>query len=1643
MYFDKEKSEIVNSFLNKSFLKKLLFVGRGLDKAEAVTDYINADYRSQEQKYNSMVNALWKADTKHISDVFAGRDFGALKLLLGDNYADIFKNIWERATLYTYTTGYYRRSYRSDKSSMLYMHKNIEKLKEFIYLAATDFSLDKYLADNRADYQDISVIADIISIEIENKNQEVLSKIKEIIYNDNNTAIVTREIIKGMLMSRDTDAHKMVGDLLLAAKLQEGLRQAIVESMDECSREGFIYLLKVILDNNLMRFSSVARAFGTWCGLALDIERPKVVSKCIEAAYNCLIDREYLEQCIASADNLLIYIGIWATAFDEVEDTEPIFSKLLAASEKYKKLVALQFLYETQFTVYKHKKACDILEDTDFEVLAIAVKNLFSNLSIYALRREGYSDFAPYKELGDNYNGMKLFERLKEIVGRMPKKELEFKGCVFPWLDITLTASEILDKMVFAIAEDRDSKAVEELIDLTEKMSPDTRQTFVEVFLKKPATPKQKNALLELCGDRSPAVRNAAYNIADSLSLDAEDFNIIEDFLKYKSGDLRKNAIRLLLKQSPEALYACVKRLTSSSNENKRLAAIDIAGAAKADPRYLKISDECQTLIMSMNDITQKEKELTANAVGGQSSVKSWGNGFGLYDRSKQISLLPINKPDAFNIKKVFSMSASGLKDILSEFGNLINEHRELEYETTGWDGTKTVVTLGGSHYLQPFERNKRCLDNYPLAGEIRELAAKLGLADIRLIELDFYLGALHRINYNSYVPWFENYIDDTFNLKIVKDIKAFIEKLPYYNKIVVYIELLLEECSKSERLSAGKKIAEYIYSGIPADWHYSKYRNERRAYYYYSYEKEYIAASDEIIYWLNLMRQAVYDDESFSEYFNIAYSFYRASKYAVNASLTLEHFGRALELGLIDENEICMELMDRPLSPGNIHVITNIHKQDSSNINSFPQLIEIRDKVVNTITEIEVKRGELNTEVTHLAAKINKCYGVHNFLSIILSLEKDTYVRGYNFVNGDCTKKQMLSHLLKCCYQRENDNAVALAGSLKGRKVTGRQLVEAAMYSPQWLDTVSEYLGIEGLKSVCWYFHAHVNESFSDEKTAIVARYSPIPAQDFKDGAFDGQWFIEAYNTVGEKTFKLVYDSAKYIAGGGLHKRSQLFADAVLGKLDLEEVKKRISDKRNKDYLLAYGLIPVKSKEDTLGRYEYIHQYMKESKQFGAQRQASEARSANIALLNLARNAGYSDVNRLSWNMETAKLDSVQAYLLPHKLEDIEIQLCIDDLGRTEVKCTKDGNALKDLPSRLKKHEYVVEAKAVKKSLNDQYSRARQSFEASMEKAEEFEHGELASLCTNPVLAPVIKRLVFAASETLGYFDEKGLVDYEGKLHELKSEDKLVIAHPVHLYQSGHWPEYQRDVFNRKLIQPFKQVFRELYLPNSDELKEQTVSRRYAGYQIQPKKTLGLLKTRGWLASHEEGLQKVYYKENIIATIYALADWFSPAELEAPTIELVRFEDRKTYKPVPIDRVPVLIFSEVMRDVDLVVSVAHVGGVDPEASLSTIEIRSAIIRELVKLLKLGNVELKGSHAYIRGVHGEYTVHLGSGICHKLGTGALYILPVHSQHRGRIFLPFVDEDPKSAEILSKIILLAEDSKLKDPSILEQINSYIS
>lgn len=365
----------------------------------------------------------------------------------------------------------------------------------------------------------------------------------------------------------------------------------------------------------------------------------------------------------------------------------------------------------------------------------------------------------------------------------------------------------------------------------------------------------------------------------------------------------------------------------------------------------------------------------------------------------------------------------------------------------------------------------------------------------------------------------------------------------------------------------------------------------------------------------------------------------------------------------------------------------------------------------------------------------------------------------------------------------------------------------------------------------------------------------------------------------------------------------------------------------------------------------------------------------------------------------------------------------------------------MKSIPSAIGKHEQVLHLKELQKSLKDQYARARKSLEQAMENQTAFTLEELVNITRNPIVAPLVQSLVWVlqAERQLGYLDQAAgklsLRLSNGMLTGIAKEAVLYLAHPVQLYESGLWSAFQKDLFDRQIKQPFKQVFREYYRIDTDEAEAGTISRRYAGHQVQPQRTVALLRGRMWTVDYEEGLQKVFYKENLIARMYAMADWFSPADIEPPTLETVQFFDRTTFKPVKLEQVPAIIFSEVMRDIDLVVSVAHAGGVDPEASHSTVEMRIAIARELLMMLSVNNVRIEGSHAHITGALGEYSVHMGSGVVHKMGTGALHIIPVHSQSRGRLFLPFVDSDPRTAEIMSKLLLLAEDQKIKDPSIL--------
>ena len=571
------------------------------------------------------------------------------------------------------------------------------------------------------------------------------------------------------------------------------------------------------------------------------------------------------------------------------------------------------------------------------------------------------------------------------------------------------------------------------------------------------------------------------------------------------------------------------------------------------------------------------------------------------------------------------------------------------------------------------------------------------------------------------------------------------------------------------------------------------------------------------------------------------------------------------------------------------------------------------------------------------------------------------------------------------------------------------------------------------------------VDTDLAETRAAQISERTPLQKDDLQDGAVDVAWFWRAYRTLGPERWALVYAKAKYATSGAGHTRAKLFADAMLGELDEHALITRVATKRHQDSVRALGLLPVEpgpeGAKQVQARYTTIREFVHGSRKFGSQRQASEKRAASIAMQNLARTAGYADPLRLEWAMEAASLSDLAAGPVMVATDDVVVSLSIDGCGDPRIAIQRGEKTLKAVPAKLRKLPEIKGLKERKKEITHQAARMRVSLEEAMCRLDTFQASDLRELVRHPVLRPMLSDLVFASDEErLGYpaDDVKNLISHDGTQAPLTDGERLHLAHPIDLLESGEWHLWQSECFMQGRKQPFKQVFRELYLLTDTERASGNRSLRYAGHQVQSRQALALLGKRGWIANQEEGLRRTFHEERITAWIEVMGLTFTPADVEDLTIESVCFTPRGEWKLMDMSNIPPRLFSEVMRDLDLVVSVAHRGGVDPETSASTIEMRTALIRETLDMLDIHNVTLKNSHALIEGKLGSYSVHLGSAIVHRQPGGAVCVVPVHSQHRGRIFLPFVDDDPRTAEVLSKVLLLVRDDKISDPTILEQL-----
>ena len=106
-----------------------------------------------------------------------------------------------------------------------------------------------------------------IAAELDRGNEELIRLLLDVLLGEGTQTKLTTSMLRGIFMSENTELYEAVGKLLLAARLQEGLRQSICENMDYGTAQAFMTLFQVIKENDLLRYSSVMRAVATWTGL--------------------------------------------------------------------------------------------------------------------------------------------------------------------------------------------------------------------------------------------------------------------------------------------------------------------------------------------------------------------------------------------------------------------------------------------------------------------------------------------------------------------------------------------------------------------------------------------------------------------------------------------------------------------------------------------------------------------------------------------------------------------------------------------------------------------------------------------------------------------------------------------------------------------------------------------------------------------------------------------------------------------------------------------------------------------------------------------------------------------------------------------------------------------------------------------------------------------------------------------------------------------------------------------------------------------------------------------------------------------------------------------------------------------------------
>lgn len=439
---------------------------------------------------------------------------------------------------------------------------------------------------------------------------------------------------------------------------------------------------------------------------------------------------------------------------------------------------------------------------------------------------------------------------------------------------------------------------------------------------------------------------------------------------------------------------------------------------------------------------------------------------------------------------------------------------------------------------------------------------------------------------------------------------------------------------------------------------------------------------------------------------------------------------------------------------------------------------------------------------------------------------------------------------------------------------------------------------------------------------------------------------------------------------------------------------------------------------------------------------------------------------------------------IVQRELGDFTAELKVSVGGNVDLRWLRaDAKTQKSVPAPVKQ-DFPAEVKELKRTQKD----LREALTVQRSRIEQLMLVErcwpVADWCEryidHPLVSLIARRLLWTfdcgeQSAVGGWLDGELVGLDDRPIAWIDDDTRVRLWHPIESEADAvlAWREWLE---RHQITQPFKQAQREIYVLTDAERETETYSNRFAAHIIRQHQLNALCQQRGWryrlqgawdgfnVPTRElpgPGLQAEYWIEPVDdddavshAYIYLYA-----------STDQVQFVDSQSGETVPLDQVPPRIFSEVMRDVDLFVGVASIGA-DPnwldggpgrmdgygdywwDVSFGELTARAEVRRDtlarlLPRMAKLeGRWSLDGRYLTVNGDLRSYKIHLGSGnILMEPNDQYLCIVPGRGARGSRpgdgLFLPF-EGDQTLSLILSKALMLAEDSRIADPSITRQI-----